>query len=186
MKKRFGIDIDGTVTSPSAILPFINKAFGLNITLADVKQYDLNPVVNVSEQEFANWFMNNEPRIYAGSPIAQDAASVLTKWRNQYELCFISARGPHLLDITKKWFIEQNLTFDEIELIGTHNKIESVKNYKIDLFFEDKHDNAVDITKNDIFLCSCLIRLIIKTPSQMVSFVFLIGKRLIIGSKHIA
>ena len=47
MKKRFGIDIDGTVTSPSAILPFINKAFGMNITLADVKQYDLNPVVNV-------------------------------------------------------------------------------------------------------------------------------------------
>ncbi len=145
MKKRFGIDIDGTVTSPSAILPFINKAFGLNITLADVKQYDLNPVVNVSEQEFANWFMNNEPRIYAGSPIAQDAASVLTKWRNQYELCFISARGPHLLDITKKWFIEHNLTFDEIELIGTHNKVESVKKHKVDLFFEDKHDNAVMI-----------------------------------------
>src|SRR4051794_24323360 len=100
MKKRLGIDIDGTVTSPSAIIPFINKAFGLNITLKDVKQYDLNPVVNVSEEEFARWWLENEPIIYAESLIADDAASVLTEWKSKFELCFISARSPHLLDIT--------------------------------------------------------------------------------------
>lgn len=145
MKKKFGIDIDGTVTSPSAILPFINKAFGINITLKDVKQYDLNPVVNVSEAEFSNWFYHNEPLIYAGSPIAKDAATVLNKWKNDHELCFISARGPHLLDVTKKWFLEHSLTYHSIELIGTHNKVESAKKNKVDIFFEDKHDNAVMI-----------------------------------------
>jgi uncharacterized HAD superfamily protein len=145
MKKRFGIDIDGTVTSPSAIIPFINTAFGLNITLKDVKQYDLNPVVNVSEQEFANWWIENEPIIYAESPIADDAAPVLTEWKKNFELCFISARSPHLLDITKKWFLEHNLSFNEIELIGTHDKVESAKKHHVDLFLEDKHDNAIII-----------------------------------------
>lgn len=146
MKKRFGIDIDGTVTSPSSLLPFINKAFGLNITLEDVKQYDLNPIVNVTKEEFADWFMKNEPLIYAGSPIAEDAEKVLEKWKNNhYELCFISARGPHLLEITKQWFINHNLTYDEIELIGTHDKVEACKKYKVDIFLEDKHDNAVAI-----------------------------------------
>jgi uncharacterized protein len=145
MKKRFGIDIDGTVTSPSAMIPFINKAFGLNITLNDVKQYDLNPVVNVSEQEFAKWWIDNEPIIYAESPIADDAASVLAKWENKFDLCFISARGPHLLNITKKWFLDHNLNFHEIELIGTHDKVEAAKRHKVDLFLEDKHDNAIII-----------------------------------------
>lgn len=145
MKKRFGIDIDGTVTSPSAMIPFINKAFGLNITLNDVKQYDLNPVVNVSEQEFAKWWIDNEPIIYAESPIADDAASVLAKWENKFDLCFISARGPHLLNITKKWFSDHNLNFHEIELIGTHDKVEAAKRHKVDLFLEDKHDNAIII-----------------------------------------
>jgi uncharacterized HAD superfamily protein len=145
MKKRLGIDIDGTVTSPSAILPFINNAFGLNITLKDVKQYDLNPVVNVSEEEFARWWLENEPIIYAESPIADDAASILTEWKSKFELCFISARSPHLLDITEKWFSDHNLSFDKIELIGTHDKVAAAKQHKVDLFLEDKHDNAINI-----------------------------------------
>jgi uncharacterized HAD superfamily protein len=145
MKKRFGIDIDGTVTTPDAILPFLNKAFGLNVTLADVKQYDLNPVVNVSEEEFAKWFVENEPIIYQGSPLALGAETVLNTWKNQHELFFISARGPHLLDNTIKWFIDKGLTFHHIELIGTHDKIESVKRHQVEIFFEDKHDNAVMI-----------------------------------------
>lgn len=145
MRKKFGIDIDGTVTSPAALLPFINKAFGMHLTLADVKQYDLNPIVNVSKTEFANWYGQNEPQIYLESAIAQGAASVLNKWKETYELCFISARAPHLLDVTKQWFINNGLTFDQLELIGTHNKVETARRNQVDIFFEDKHDNAVMI-----------------------------------------
>ena len=107
MKKKFGIDIDGTVTWPAALVPFINKAFGMNLTLDDVKEYDLNPIVNVSKKEFANWYSLNEPQIYLESPIAEGADSVLKKWENYYELYFISARSPHLLDVTKQWFVKQ-------------------------------------------------------------------------------
>ena len=32
-----------------------------------------------------------------------------------------------------------------IELIGSHHKIETAKKFNVDAFFEDKHDNAVDI-----------------------------------------
>lgn len=145
MRKKFGIDIDGTVTSPSAILPFMNKAFGLNIELEDVKQYDLTPLVNISEKEFAKWFNENEALIYAESPLSEGCDMVLNKWKDEHELIFISARGSHLLDITKKWFHDHQLFFHQIELIGTHDKVEAIKKYQIDLFFEDKHDNAVMI-----------------------------------------
>ena len=38
---RLGIDIDGTVTSPETFVPYLNKSFGINITLNDMKEYDL-------------------------------------------------------------------------------------------------------------------------------------------------
>jgi uncharacterized protein len=143
MKRRLGIDIDGTVTCPKSMLPFINRAFNLNLAYEDVTQYDLNPFVNVPEDEFAKWFTNSEPIIYEHSPPAEGAKAVLTKWENEHELVFISARGAHLLDVTKNWFLNQGLTYHQIELIGSHDKVETAKKCKIDIFFEDKHDNAV-------------------------------------------
>ncbi|MGF6948412.1 putative HAD superfamily protein [Neobacillus sp. B4I6] len=145
MRKRFGIDIDGTVTCPKSIIPFINKAFDLNILYEDVNQYELTPFVNVSEKEFATWFSENEPMIYKGSPLAEGAGKVLNKWEKEHELFFISARGSHLLDVTIQWFLDKGLTFDHIELIGSHDKVATVKKHSVDIFFEDKHDNAVMI-----------------------------------------
>ncbi len=72
-------------------------------------QYELTSVVNVSEEEFAKWFVENEAMIYEGSPLAEGAKFVLTTWENEHELFFISARGSHLLDNTKKWFIRQGI-----------------------------------------------------------------------------
>ncbi|MBT2754711.1 5' nucleotidase, NT5C type [Mesobacillus foraminis] len=145
MKKRFGIDIDGTVTCPTSILPFLNKEFNLNVTLDDVKEYDLMPLVTVSEEEFSQWFSENEPVIYSQSPLAKGAKEVLKAWEKEHELYFISARGSHLLEVTSNWFTSNDLFYHHIELIGTHDKIEAAKTFGVDIFFEDKHDNAVTI-----------------------------------------
>lgn len=145
--KRFGIDIDGTVTSPAALLPFINHAFGMSLTLADITQYELTSFVNVSEEEFAKWFVENEAMIYEGSPLATGAKFALNTWQAEHELFFISARPSYLLDSTKKWFNDKGLTFHNIDLIGSHNKIATVKKHQVDIFFEDKHDNAVMINE---------------------------------------
>jgi uncharacterized protein len=147
MKIRFGIDIDGTVTSPAALIPFLNKAFQLNLTLADIKQYELTPLVNISEEEFSNWFHENEPEMYEESPLAEGVKEVLIQWALKYELYFISARGKHLFDTTKQWFTKNEIPFNHIELIGTHHKIEAVQKYQVDIFLEDKHDNAVMIAE---------------------------------------
>lgn len=117
----------------------------MNIMYEDVNQYDLTPFVNVSEKEFAKWFIENEPVIYQESPPAQGAVNILNKWKHKHELFFISARGSHLLDVTEEWFLQYGLTFHHIELIGSHDKVETAKKHKVDIFFEDKHDNAVMI-----------------------------------------
>lgn len=144
---RFGIDIDGTVTCPTSLLPHINKAFECNLVLDDIKEYDLTKAFPVTTEDFYKWFKQAEPEIYATSPIQVDAHAILTEWKKQHELYFISARGHNVRDVTLQWFIEQNLEYDHIELIGTHDKIQTARNFEIDVFFEDKHDNAVGIAE---------------------------------------
>ncbi|MFX3674396.1 MAG: hypothetical protein ACE3JQ_08115 [Paenisporosarcina sp.] len=144
---RFGIDIDGTVTCPTSLLPHINKAFSCNLVLEDIKEYDLTKAFPVTHQEFSEWFRQTEAEIYATSPIQPDAQVVLNKWKQEHELYFISARGHNVRDVTLQWFLEQELLYDHIELIGSHDKIETARQYNIDVFFEDKHDNAVGITE---------------------------------------
>jgi uncharacterized protein len=145
MKKRFGIDIDGTVTSPDALLPHINEAFQLQLTLNDITEYELTNVIDIPQKEFYEWFIKTEPFIYAESPLARGAKEVLSKWMEEFKLYFISARSSNLLDVTEKWFSTKDIKYHHIELIGSHHKIETARKCKVDLFFEDKHDNAVMI-----------------------------------------
>ena len=147
MKKRIGIDIDGTVTCPSTFIPYLNKSFNKQYTLNDITQYDLAPLFDTTEEEMNKWMDEFEPLIYSCAPLAEHAFTVINHWKEKYELYYISARGKHLYDITEKWFKENNVHYHHIELIGSHNKIEAVKQYNIDAFLEDKYDNACEIAE---------------------------------------
>ncbi|MCL6616486.1 MAG: hypothetical protein K6T39_05130, partial [Anoxybacillus ayderensis] len=150
IKRRFGIDIDGTVTCPSTFIPYLNKSFQKNLTLDDITDYDLVPFLDTTEEKLNEWMEQYEPIIYSEAPLANGALEVINSWKDEYELYYISARGRHLYEITEKWFQQQGVHYHHIELIGSHDKIEAVKKYKIDMFFEDKYDNACDIAEQCI------------------------------------
>lgn len=148
MKYRFGIDIDGTVTCPTSLIPHINEAFNSELTLNDLKEYDLTAALpHLERAEFYDWFRGAEPRIYAASPVSDHAKAILDSWKNRFELFYISARSEKVKGITVDWFDQHAIHYDHIELIGSHNKISTAKRHQVDLFFEDKHDNAVEISE---------------------------------------
>lgn len=144
---RFGIDIDGTVTCPTALLPHINEAYELNLVLDDIKEYDLTKAFPgpIDTEQFSKWYKSVEAHIYDTSPPQQFAKKVLEDWKSRYELYYISARGENVYDTTFEWFKREDIPFDHIDLIGSHYKIEAAKKHNVHAFFEDKHDNAVDI-----------------------------------------
>ncbi len=147
MKKRFGIDIDGTVTRPDTFIPFLNEAFQLNLTYEDVTQYDFYPYVNISREDLDHWFTTNEPKFYKESLPADGAQEVLNKWTSYADLYYISARHQRLRNITENWFTAHKLQYHHLELVGSHDKVETAKKLAVDLFLEDKHDNAVAIAE---------------------------------------
>ncbi|HJF30187.1 MAG TPA: hypothetical protein K8V56_00180 [Sporosarcina psychrophila] len=142
---RFGIDIDGTVTCPTSLLPHINEQFGCNLVLDDIKEYDLTKAFTVDEKIFSEWFKGAEENIYKTSLAQEYAKEVLTGWQAKFELYYISARDRQVYDSTLDWFNQQAIPYDHIELVGSHYKIETAKKFGVHAFFEDKHDNAVEI-----------------------------------------
>ena len=135
-KYRFGIDIDGTVTTPSSLLPHINEKFGCDLVLDDIKEYDLTAAFDVDPTAFYNWYKEAEPEICLTSSTQEFAQQFLKDWQQQQaELFYISARGSHVMDVTMEWFRREPIPFDHVELIGSHRKIETARKFGTDVFF---------------------------------------------------
>ncbi|WP_226656878.1 hypothetical protein [Pseudalkalibacillus hwajinpoensis] len=145
--KRLGLDIDGTVTSPKTFLPYLNSSFNKQLSLDDLTEYNLANILGIHKDEFFKWLKANEQNIYANAMIADEAHPTLEAWEENYDLFYISARGNHLLETTTNWFNANSIPYHHIELIGKHDKIDSIKKNHVDVFFEDKHDNACAIAE---------------------------------------
>ncbi|WP_096188389.1 hypothetical protein [Evansella halocellulosilytica] len=146
-KKRFGIDIDGTVTAPSTFIPYLNEHFKKNLTIDDITEYELSSALGISKEEFDKWMKIHESNIYKRAELAVGVHPVLSEWKNEHDLYYISARPSDFHELTRNWFIQYELPYDHIELIGTHDKISAVKKHGVHIFFEDKHDNACSIAE---------------------------------------
>lgn len=146
-KIRFGLDIDGTITDPAAFVPALNKAFNKQLKLEDISSYDLTGILGITTEEFTQWMNKNEAMIYKQAAIAESASHVIQKWGTQFELYYVTARGSYLKAVTTDWLNQYQLPFHHLELLGQHDKVEAVKKLKLDVFFEDKHDNAVAIAE---------------------------------------
>ena len=51
-------------------------------------------------KKFSEWYKEAEADIYETSPAQQYAKEILTDWKAQFELYYISARGHHVYDST--------------------------------------------------------------------------------------
>ncbi len=146
-RKRLGLDIDGTITNPATFVPYLNRHFKQNLTLDDLTEYDLASILQISDQQFWEWMDEYEATIYEQAELVPHVKTTLNEWAGQHDLIYITARRKHLKETTHGWFRAKNLPFNHIELVGKHDKLEAIREHQIDIFFEDKHDNAVAIAE---------------------------------------
>ena len=142
-----GIDIDGTVTSPSSIVPLMNEYFGKELRYEDCREYNLAKVYQITSEEFAQWLDRYGERLYDEAPVHGTADQVLRDWFWEYNLVYISARETRHLDVTRNWFSRYNIPYHAIDLVGTHDKREAAQKWGVDLFLEDRLENALQLTE---------------------------------------
>ncbi|HWI48127.1 MAG TPA: hypothetical protein VNU45_07910 [Rummeliibacillus sp.] len=144
-KYSFGIDIDGTVTTPEFLLPHINDAFKTNLILDDIIKYDLTEALSVEKKDFFDWFKKEELNIYKNPPVQSNAHRILSSWYPNVALNYITAREENSREVTDQWFKSNQLPYDMIDIVGPTDKVIAGRKYGVQLFMEDKHDNAVHL-----------------------------------------
>ncbi|MGG4442557.1 5' nucleotidase, NT5C type [Brevibacillus fortis] len=142
-----GIDIDGTVTSPSSIVPLMNESFGRDLRYEDCVEYNLANVYQITDAEFETWLDQNGERLYDGAPVHGIADQVLRDWSSSHKLVYISAREDRHRDVTLQWFARYNIPHHEVDLIGSHDKLSAARKWGVDLFLEDRLENALQLSE---------------------------------------
>lgn len=143
------IDIDGTITDPYFWLDIANKYFNKNITIDKVTEYKVDKVMGITREEYYDFYNktkfemhNEEVRLREN---AREIIEELIKTNNIY---FVTARDKDLEILTYSYLNKNNISYDDVFVLGTHYKVDMAKKLECDIFIEDCYENALQLSEN--------------------------------------
>ena len=149
MKKlNICIDIDGTITDPYYWLSYANKYFNSNIQESQVIYYEIAKVLNVEENDYLEFYEKFKFEIHSKQTLRDNVKDIVSALYNLNNIYFVTARDKSLELVTFLYFLNHEIPFDEIFLLGTHNKVPKAKDLNCDVFIEDSYENAIELSNN--------------------------------------
>lgn len=142
------IDIDGTITDPYYWLSYANEYFNLNVTEDQVTEYEIHKVLNIEAKAYLKFYEDLKVEIHSKQPLRDDVKEVLDILHKYNNLYFVTAREKSLELLTFSYLLNKEIPFDEVFLLGTHNKVPKAKELNCDIFIEDNYDNAISLSEN--------------------------------------
>lgn len=137
------IDIDGTITDPYYWLSYANEYFNLNVTEDEVTEYAIHRVLNVEENAYLEFYEDLKVEIHSKQPLRKDAKEVLDILHKYNNLYFVTAREKSLEILTVSYLLGKEIPFDEVFVLGTHNKVPKAIELNCNVFIEDSYENAI-------------------------------------------
>lgn len=147
---KIGIDIDGTITHPSSCFTYMNKYLGTSIDFDQASEYELHTYTDMNQIEFWDYMVNSghETGIYRESIPQEHVRHHLWNLRKQYDLHYVTARSELVRPVTEEWIKQHELPLDSLIMTGSHDKVQVVRDLALDLFMEDRLENAVQIAED--------------------------------------
>ena len=149
MKKlNICIDIDGTITDPYYWLSYANEYFNLNVSESQVTSYDIHKVLNIEQKDYLEFYEKFKFEIHSKQKLRNDVKEVLDILHNYNNLYFVTAREKALELVTFLHLLDNEIPFNEVFHLGTHNKVPKAKELNCSIFIEDCYDNAILLSNN--------------------------------------
>ncbi len=136
------IDIDGTLTDPYYWLPYANGFFRKQMTEDEITVYSIAEVMQVSDVEYADFYMKNRYNMHGSPNLRQDARYYVEKIYENHQVHFVTAREQALEVITLAYLSQKRIPYDSLHVTGSPNKIVQAEALDCDLFIEDSLYNA--------------------------------------------
>ena len=142
------IDIDGTITDPYYWLGYANNYFNLNIQESQVISYNISKVLNVEESDYLEFYEKFKFEIHTKQILRDKVKAIVNKLYKLNNIYFVTARDKSLELVTFLYLLNNEISFDEVFILGTHNKVPKATELDCDIFIEDSYENALDLSNN--------------------------------------
>ena len=145
---RIGIDIDGCLNDLQLSFQRIFKRdYGVILPLND---YDVFKYINISSKEDIDKFWRKyEVEIFNESAKLNASKIIEFFSKLNIKIYIITAREYDCAELTIKWLKKENIMYDEI-YFNSGNKVDVCTWKKIKYMIEDKSENAIALSENNI------------------------------------
>ncbi len=159
---NIGIDIDDTISNTfETFLPYmqkfvcqdLNRKLDLNLS-SRTDYYNIMEKYNLSEDEARTFWVNYYVQILENVRPRESAVEVINSLKEKgNKIILITARFDdgivNVKAITEKWLEVNKINYDKL-IINSHNKLETAKEEKIDIFIDDSIRNCEMVSSGNI------------------------------------
>ena len=146
---RIGVDIDGVLAdSLSLWVSELNRYFKKSKDLEQMRLMDICKTYEVSEEELSEFLaLRGRHLMSLPAPIA-GASRYLSKIKkqHQHDIFIVTARDERYRRETTDWLHKFNMPFDELLLLGSHEKKEACLSRNLNVFVEDTLEIGVKVS----------------------------------------
>lgn len=140
---HLGVDLDGVLGDILAVsVQALNDYFGREVRVEEVRDYDLSRVYGLSREEIREFFAARQDLLEEMPPMP-GARLCLEYLYRHCRLTIITARPPFQEDMTRHWLARYGFPYHDLVLVGSHDKREACRRAGIDLFIDDRLENAL-------------------------------------------
>lgn len=140
---HLGIDLDGVLGDILEIsIGALNAYFGRNLTVEDAWDYDLSKVYGLSPEQVRDFFAVRQDLLEEMAPMP-GARQCIERLYQRCRITIITARPPFQEDLTRAWLARHGFLYHDLVMVGSHDKREACRRAGIDLFIDDRLENAL-------------------------------------------
>lgn len=145
--KRIGIDIDGVIAdSQLVIIDKLNHHFGKNYTRDDFINFKPRKMFGFTRKTLEKFIMTRELEIILETGPFPGAVETLKELSQNCKIHLISARSPLYVQQTAAWLEKYHVPYDQLRLLGQHDKRSTCLDLGVDIFIEDNKKNAIQVS----------------------------------------
>ncbi len=144
---RIGVDIDGVLADSMPLwVDELNRYFNKNKRVKEIHLYDICQTYEISEQDLYQFLKTRGPHLMSRPLPVQDAPHYLNVIKQTHEIYIVTARDERYRQETGEWLQNHSLPYDELLLLGSHDKIGPCLENNLKLLVEDTLEIGLQVS----------------------------------------
>lgn len=140
------IDIDGTITNAYDWLDITNEYFNKNITEDQITEYEIHQVLGIERHEYEDFYNKNKFKIHSEQKLRGDVKLIINKLSKLHNIYFVTARDKELETLTHLFLRKNEISYDDLFVLGSHYKVDKARELNCSIFIEDNYNNAIQLS----------------------------------------